>query len=46
MKRLLLPVLILAVLFAINPKGTMRTVEHSLTWLATRTIYRWAVHER
>lgn len=44
MKHLL--ILILFLLFAINPKGTLRTVEHALTWMATRTIYKMAVHER
>lgn len=46
MKHLLIPILILSLLFAINPKGTLRSVEHALTWMATKTLYRAAVHER
>jgi len=45
-RHLLIPILILAVLFAVNPKGTMRKLESALGWLATRTIYKFAVRER
>lgn len=43
---LLIPLAILALLFAINPKGTLKTMEHAATWLATKTLYKAAVHER